>query len=62
MAVSMLTRLKRFAADESGATSIEYALIAVLVGITIIGAVTALGNSLKSIFSTVATTVDGVSS
>ncbi len=57
----MLMRLERFAADESGATAIEYALIAVLVGIAIIGAVTALGNSLKSIFSTVASTVDSVS-
>jgi pilus assembly protein Flp/PilA len=58
----MVTRLKQFAADESGATAIEYALIAVLVGIAIIGAVTALGNSLKAIFSTVATTLDTVSS
>jgi len=40
----MLTRLKQFAADQSGATSIEYALSAVLVAIGIIGAVTAIGN------------------
>ena len=46
----------------SGATSIEYALIAVLVGIAIITAVTALGDSLSSIFDTVASTVDAVSS
>jgi pilus assembly protein Flp/PilA len=58
----MVTRLKQFAADESGATAIEYALIAVLVGIAIIGAVTALGDSLKAIFSTVSTTLDTVSS
>jgi len=58
----MLTRLKQFAADESGATAIEYALIAVLVGIAIIGAVTALGSSLKSIFASVATTLNTVSS
>jgi pilus assembly protein Flp/PilA len=58
----MLMRLKRFAADESGATAIEYALLAVLVGIAIIGAVTALGDSLKAIFSSVATTLDSVSS
>jgi pilus assembly protein Flp/PilA len=57
-----VTRLKQFAADQSGATSIEYALIAVLVGIAIITAVTALGDSLKSIFDTVASTVDAVSS
>jgi len=58
----MLTRLKRFAADESGATAIEYALIAVLVGIAIIVSVTALGDSLKSIFTSVTTRLDSVSS
>ena len=58
----MVTRLKQFAADESGATAIEYALIAVLVGIAIITAVTALGSSLQSNFDTVASTVDAVSS
>jgi pilus assembly protein Flp/PilA len=58
----MVTRLKQFAADESGATAIEYALIAVLVGIAIITSVTALGSSLQSIFDTVASTVDAVSS
>jgi pilus assembly protein Flp/PilA len=58
----MVIRLKQFVADQSGATSIEYALIAVLVGIAIIGAVTALGDSLKAIFSSVATTLDSVSS
>jgi len=58
----MLIRFEQFIADESGATAIEYALIAVLVGIAIIGAVTALGDSLKAIFSSVATTLDSVSS
>jgi pilus assembly protein Flp/PilA len=54
----MASLLKRFLADQSGATAIEYALIAVLVAIAIIGAVTALGSSLKSIFDTVASTVN----
>ena len=54
----MAPLLKRFLADQSGATAIEYALIAVLVAIAIIGAVTALGSSLKSIFDTVASTVN----
>jgi len=58
----MLVRLKQFAADQSGATAIEYALIAVLVGIAIIGGVRALGDSLQAIFSSVATALDGVSS
>jgi pilus assembly protein Flp/PilA len=58
----MARLLKQFAADQAGATSIEYALIAVLVGIAIIGAVTALGNSLKAIFTTVSSTVNTASS
>lgn len=54
---SMATRLEQFAVDQSGATAIEYALVAVLVGIAIIGSVTALGNSLQSIFYDVASDV-----
>jgi pilus assembly protein Flp/PilA len=47
----------QFADDESGATSIEYALIAVLVAVAIIGSVSALGASLQSIFSNVSSEV-----
>ena len=41
--------------DESGATAIEYGLIAALVAVVIISAVTSLGTSLKSTFNSVAT-------
>jgi pilus assembly protein Flp/PilA len=58
----MASLLKQFVTDQSGATAIEYALIAVLVGIAIIGSVTALGGSLRAIFDTVASTMNGVSS
>ena len=58
----MLTRLKQFVADESGATAIEYALIAALVAMALIASVTALGASLKSIFTSVATALNTVSS
>ncbi|MGE3644890.1 MAG: Flp family type IVb pilin [Beijerinckiaceae bacterium] len=44
----------RFAKDESGATAIEYGLIAGLIGVVIIGAVTALGTSINAKFSTIA--------
>jgi len=37
--------LKRFLQDESGATAIEYALIASLVSLAIIGGATAIGTS-----------------
>lgn len=49
--------VKQFAASESGATSIEYALIAVLIAVAIIVSVTAAGASLQSIFSDVASEV-----
>ena len=47
--------LYRFVKDESGATAIEYGLIAALVSVVIIGALTALGGALDSIFNEVAT-------
>jgi pilus assembly protein Flp/PilA len=51
----------RFAKDESGATAIEYGLIAALVGIVIIVGARALGTSLNATFGTVATELDGAS-
>ena len=44
---------KRFAKDESGATAIEYGLIAALVSIAIIGALTKLGTKLGTNFNNV---------
>ena len=43
--------------DELGATAIEYGLIAALVAVVLITALTALGGSLKSMFSSVSTSV-----
>jgi pilus assembly protein Flp/PilA len=45
--------LKKFAIDETGATAIEYGLIASLIAIAIIGAVSALGNGLTATFNEV---------
>lgn len=45
----------RFANDESGATAIEYGLIAGLISIAIVTAVTTAGGSISSIFTTVST-------
>ena len=50
--------LKELIADESGATAIEYGLIAALVSVAAIAALQALGGSLNSIFGTVSTTLD----
>lgn len=51
---NMLKVLRSFAIDESGATAIEYGLIAALIAVVIIGAVTAVGTSLSATFQTVA--------
>ncbi len=50
----MTTLLKSFANSEAGATAIEYALIAAIVGI---GIITALGNVRNELNNTFQTTV-----
>ena len=45
--------LKRFVADESGATAIEYGLIAAGISVAIITVVQGLGTKLNSTFGTV---------
>jgi pilus assembly protein Flp/PilA len=49
----MLTKFHRFLGDESGATAIEYGLIAALVSVAAIAALTLMGNALKNIFNVV---------
>ncbi len=49
--------IQRFLEDESGATAIEYGLISGLVAVGIIATLTALGDSLNAMFSSVAGTV-----
>jgi pilus assembly protein Flp/PilA len=51
----MKTLFARFVKDESGATAIEYGLIAALIGVGIIVAATNLGSQLSGTFSTVNT-------
>ena len=45
--------ISRFVADESGATAIEYGLIAALISVAIIVAITALGSQLSAVFSNI---------
>jgi pilus assembly protein Flp/PilA len=45
----------RFVKDESGATAIEYGLIAALIAVAIIGAASALGTQIGTTFNTVVT-------
>jgi pilus assembly protein Flp/PilA len=55
----MKTLFTRFANDESGATAIEYGLIAALIAVVIITAVTTVGTNLQTTFNTVATKLSG---
>ena len=52
-----MNMLQRLIKDESGATAIEYGLIAGLVAVAIIAALGTLGDSLNLLFSNVASTV-----
>jgi pilus assembly protein Flp/PilA len=50
----MKTLCRRYLADESGATAIEYALIATLISVAIIAGATALGGALNDTFQGIA--------
>ena len=52
----------RFLKDEEGVTAIEYGLIAALIAVVIIVAVTAVGGSLKATFETIDTAISGAGS
>ena len=49
----------RFLKDESGATAIEYGLIAALIAAVLIGALTAIGTSLNTKFESISSSVAG---
>ncbi len=50
----MKTLFSRFVKNESGATAIEYGLIATLIGVAIIVGATALGGALNDTFTGIA--------
>ena len=50
----MKNLFSRFVADQSGATAIEYGLIAGLISVVIIGAVTSLGTRINAKFNAIA--------
>ncbi|MGO9785520.1 MAG: Flp family type IVb pilin [Stellaceae bacterium] len=47
--------LSKLFRDESGATAIEYGLIAALIAVVVVTALTTVGGNLKNTFNTVAT-------
>jgi len=53
--LNMSNLVKRFVKDESGATAIEYGLIAAGISVAIIAVVTQIGGSLNTTFGTVNT-------
>ncbi|MCG8694344.1 MAG: Flp family type IVb pilin [Minwuiales bacterium] len=50
----MVDTIQRFLADEAAATAIEYGLIAALVSVAAIVALLSLGDSLATLFNTIA--------
>jgi pilus assembly protein Flp/PilA len=50
----MKTLFQRFARDQSGVTAIEYGLIAALIAVVIITAVTLVGATLTTLFTNIA--------
>lgn len=52
-----MSAIAKFIRNESGATAIEYGLIAALIAVVIIGAVTAVGTNLSTTFTTVSTSL-----
>jgi pilus assembly protein Flp/PilA len=53
--VSMLRIFQRLGGDSSGATAIEYGLIAALIAVAAISAFQLVGTNLSSVFRTIAT-------
>jgi pilus assembly protein Flp/PilA len=53
----MLTIVRAMFGDNRGVTALEYALIAALVAVVIIGGVSLLGSNVSKVFSTVASTI-----
>ena len=53
----MRNLIARFIKSEEGATAIEYGLIAALIAVVIITALTTLGGNLKTTFNSIATSL-----
>jgi pilus assembly protein Flp/PilA len=54
--------VRTFAKDESGQDLLEYALLVALIALVAFGAVTLAGTSVNTIFSNIATKLNGVAS
>ena len=54
--------IKQLLQDESGATAIEYGLIAALIAVAIIASLQAVGNNLSTTFTTVSNSLSSANS
>jgi pilus assembly protein Flp/PilA len=57
--MTMTKFISKFVSDESGATAIEYGLIAALIAVVIISAITALGTNIEAAFLEVSGAIAG---
>jgi pilus assembly protein Flp/PilA len=53
----MFARIAKFRRDDTGATAVEYGLMAALIAVVIIAGVTLLGTNLNTLFNNVATSI-----
>ncbi|MBN3836868.1 Flp family type IVb pilin [Burkholderia sp. Ac-20344] len=56
----IIEKIAWFVQDEDGVTAIEYGLIAALIAIGIVVALTTIGTDLKTAFSTIASDLDSI--
>ncbi|CAB3971296.1 pilus assembly protein [Burkholderia cenocepacia] len=56
----IIEKIAWFVEDQGGVTAIEYGLIAALIAIGIVAALTTVGTDLKTVFSTVADDLDSI--
>lgn len=55
----LMNNVMSFMRDEEGVTAIEYGLIAALIAVVIIGAVSAIGTNLSDLFQDIADCLSG---
>ncbi len=55
-----MNKIEKFIKDESGATAIEYGLIAALIAVAIIAGASALGGQLGTMFTNISTRLSRV--
>ena len=59
MYAKIFSEIKRFIRDEDGATAVEYGLLAALIAVVMVVAVTSVGKSVCETFRSIATTLGG---